>query len=85
LQRNAGCVNLILNNPAYYKRKHDKRNNIQTPGQDYYLVYDVVSAAEKEFENQQWDITQLEGYLGAQNSALPFAVSLRELMGCVAF
>lgn len=65
----------ILSKESMIKKKY------QNPGQDYYLVYDVISVAEKEFDGQQWDITQLEDYLGAQNSALPFAVSLRELMG----
>ena len=53
------------------------------PSQEFYLVYDIAPETEKEFENTRWDITQLEGYSGARNSALPFAVSLTELMKAV--
>lgn len=50
------------------------------PGQDFYLVYDISSEIEKEFKNVRWNISQLKGYSGARNSAIPFAVTLTELM-----
>ena len=60
------------------------RRSIRLKGADYsrefYLVYKIVPELEKEFENTTWYITQLQGYSGARNSAMPFAVSLTELM-----
>jgi len=50
------------------------------PSQDFYLVYDIASEIEKEFKNARWNISQLDGYSGARNSAKPFAVTLTELM-----
>lgn len=50
------------------------------PSQDYYLVYQVKEIQDKEFQNCLWDITQLEKYKPGRASALPFAVTLTELM-----
>lgn len=50
------------------------------PSQNYYLVYKVELVQDKEFLKQSWDITKLEGYKSGRGSALPFAVSLTELM-----
>lgn len=50
------------------------------PSQNYYLVYKVEELHDKEFLNQQWDITKLEFYKKGRGSALPFAVTMTELM-----
>jgi len=50
------------------------------PSQNYYLVYKVVPVTDKEFLNQQWDISELEKYKSGRGSALPFSVSMTELM-----
>ena len=50
------------------------------PSQNYYLVYKVEKIKDKEFLNQQWDITKLEKYKSGRGSALPFSVSMTELM-----
>lgn len=50
------------------------------PSQDYYLVYKVQEINEKEFLNQQWDITKLDKYKSGRGSVLPFSVSMTELM-----
>lgn len=50
------------------------------PSQEYYLVYKVKEVNAKEFLGNKWDITKLDGYKKGYGSALPFAVSLTELM-----
>ncbi len=50
------------------------------PSQNYYLVYKVELVQDKEFLKQRWDITKLKGYKSGRASALPFAVSMTELM-----
>jgi len=50
------------------------------PSQDYYLVYSVKEMDEVQFVNMSWDITKLKGYKGGRGSALPFSVTLTELM-----
>ena len=53
------------------------------PSQNYYLVYTVKKVQEKEFLNQSWDIKKLEGYKKGRASALPFSVTLTELMKAI--
>jgi hypothetical protein len=50
------------------------------PSQNYYLVYKIQEIAEREFLNQKWDITMLEKFRQGHGSALPFSVTLSELM-----
>jgi len=50
------------------------------PSQNYYLVYKIQEIIDKEFMNQEWDITLLDKYKQGRGSALPFAVTLTELM-----
>lgn len=40
----------------------------------------IEETIEKEFENMIWAISRLDGYSRARLSALPFSVSLTELM-----
>lgn len=50
------------------------------PSQNYYLVYKVQEIMDKELINQLWDITMLKKYKQGRGSALPFSVTLTELM-----
>lgn len=50
------------------------------PSQNYYLVYKVDKVYDNEFLNNEWDIRKLDGFKSGMNSALPFAISLTELM-----
>lgn len=50
------------------------------PSQDYYLVYKIKEITDTELMNQKWDITMLEKYKQGHGSALPFSVTLTELM-----
>ena len=53
------------------------------PSQNYYLVYKIQEITDKEFMYQEWDITMLEKYRQGHASALPFSVTLTELMKTV--
>jgi predicted component of viral defense system (DUF524 family) len=50
------------------------------PSLDYYLVYKIQEITDKELTNQEWDITMLKKYKSGRSSALPFSVTLAELM-----
>ncbi len=50
------------------------------PSQAFYLVYTVEKLDGTQFPIQQWDITKLQGYKGGYESALPFSVTLTELL-----
>jgi len=50
------------------------------PSQNYYLVYKIHETIDKELMNQEWDITLLDKYKEGRGSALPFSVTLTELM-----
>ena len=50
------------------------------PTQDYYLVYKVQEISAVELQNQKWDITELVKYKQGRGSALPFSVTMTELM-----
>ena len=54
-----------------------------TPSQEYYLVYKVEQIEEKEFLNRSWDITKLGVYRQGRGSALPFSITLTQLMNAV--
>ena len=48
--------------------------------QDYYLVYKVEEITDVELQNQKWDITKLDKHKQGRGSALPFSVTMTELM-----
>lgn len=50
------------------------------PSQNYYLVYKIQEVTDRELMNQEWDITLLDKYKQGRGSALPFSVTLTELM-----
>jgi predicted component of viral defense system (DUF524 family) len=50
------------------------------PSQDYYLVYKIEEIMDKELLNHEWDISNLEKHKLGRASALPFSVTLTELM-----
>lgn len=50
------------------------------PSQNYYLVYKIQEITDAELMNQLWDITLLDKYRQGRGSALPFSVTLSELM-----
>jgi len=50
------------------------------PSQDYYLVYKVEEITDVELQNQMWDITKLDKHKQGRGSALPFSVTMTDLM-----
>jgi predicted component of viral defense system (DUF524 family) len=50
------------------------------PSQDNYLVYKIKPVEEKEFLQLQWNISKLPGFKPGKGFALPFVVTLGELM-----
>ena len=50
------------------------------PSQDYYLVYKVEEISDVELQNHKWDITKLDKHKQGRGSALPFSVTMTDLM-----
>jgi len=50
------------------------------PSQEYYLVYKVEEITDVELQNQKWDITKLDKHKQGRGSALPFSVTMTDLM-----
>ena len=73
-------LKLKENGPRIFSKQDLINKSYENPSQDFYLVFNIEEAIEKEFENMTWDITRLDGYDGARASALPFSVSITELM-----
>jgi hypothetical protein len=48
--------------------------------QEHYLVYNVKEITEGELKNQKWDLSKLSNYKSGRGSALPFSVTMTELM-----
>jgi hypothetical protein len=44
------------------------------------LVYKLERINQNEFENIQWDLRKLKNYTGGRSSAIPFSISLVDLM-----
>lgn len=53
------------------------------PSQLYYLVYKVEELSDLEFQNKVWDISKLKAHRKGRASALPFSVTLTELMSTI--
>lgn len=81
-ERTTGKLLKILEEgPRVFSRDTLIRNGYPVvPAHDFYLVYRVVPAYEKELTGRVWDISVLEGYRAGRGSALPFAVKLEELL-----
>lgn len=65
---------------VFSKKKLISKGYPSEPSQDFYLVYKVAEISDTELLNKSWDITKLEKYKKGPGSALPFAVSMTELM-----
>lgn len=57
-----------------------KDKKYQEFSQEYYLVYKIQEISDIEFQDQSWDITVLNKYKRGRGSALPFSVTMTELM-----
>jgi len=59
-----------------------KKNYPGADPRDYYLVVQIEEVTEPEFVDVSWDVKQLKGYISGRVSAMPFTVSLSELVRC---
>jgi hypothetical protein len=67
--------------PRVFSKEDLLRLNYPSPDpQDYYLVYTVQDLVEPELQGYKWDLRMLEGFKFGRGSALPFAISIAELM-----
>lgn len=66
--------------PRVFSKKTLIAKGYKNPKRDYYLVYKVKELTDIELQNQKWDISKLDKYKGKRNSALPFSVTMTELM-----
>lgn len=69
--------------PRIFSKSDLLKKRYPNPSGDIYLVYELAEDLEKEFNNQKWNISELEGYKSGRGSSIPFAVSLTELMKVV--
>jgi hypothetical protein len=53
------------------------------PSQEFYLVYRIEEVKAEVFMNRKWNISKLEKYKSGRGSALPFSITLTELMEVV--
>lgn len=66
--------------PRVFSKKELLAKHYPDPSQDFYLVYKIEKVGEMEFSGMNWDISRLEAYKSGRASAIPFAVTLAELM-----
>lgn len=66
--------------PRIFSKEQIKGKGYVNPSQSFYLVYKVTDEVEVEFKQLTWDIRKLKGYREGRGSALPFSVTLTELM-----
>jgi len=71
---------IIKRGPRVFSKAKLLELDYPDPNQEYYLMYDIKKPTADEFEGAKWDIRRLKGYKTGQASALPFAVSLAQLM-----
>ncbi|MBK5203699.1 MAG: hypothetical protein JJE45_08275, partial [Prolixibacteraceae bacterium] len=65
---------------VFSKQTLIKKGYPTEPSQNYYLVYKIQQITDKELRDQEWDITLLDKYKQGRGSALPFSITLTELM-----
>ena len=71
-----------INKPEYRVTNKDtlRRLNYPNPKQESYLVVKLEEHLDKEFRNLSWDFRELNNYKSGRASAIPFTVSLPQLM-----
>jgi predicted component of viral defense system (DUF524 family) len=66
--------------PRIFSKEDLIKRRYPNPSQDFYLVFEVAKVNPSEFANAKWDVRRLEQFKSGRGSALPFAVTLTELM-----
>ncbi len=71
---------IVSKGPKIWSRETMLAKNYLSPTQDYYLIVEIEKVEDLEFKNVKWDFKNLSKYKTNRASALPFTVSLTELM-----
>ncbi|MBT3756592.1 MAG: DUF2357 domain-containing protein [Candidatus Cloacimonetes bacterium] len=71
---------ITRNEPRIFSKSDIEKKGYINPSHEFYLVYDIEKMPSNEFNAKEWDVRKLHGFKAARGSALPFAVSLAELM-----
>lgn len=64
----------------FSKEALKQHNYPSKPTQKFYLVYEIDSVLEEEFNGKKWDVTKLTQYTPTKSYSLPFVVHLAEIM-----
>jgi hypothetical protein len=67
--------------PRVWSKKEMEKKGYPAPSSENYLVYQVQKLDRNEFGGAVWNLRELGKYSTGRGAALPFAVSLVELMG----
>ncbi|MEJ8755449.1 DUF2357 domain-containing protein [Pontibacter sp. H259] len=68
------------NGPRVFSKDELLKKNYPNPSQPFYLIYKLEKVNTEEFSKINWDVRLLEKYSSGKGSAIPFSVSLTELM-----
>ena len=66
--------------PRIFSRAEMDRRHYPSPGSQNYLVYEIEKCPDDSFGGIKWDVKNIPGYSTGRSSAMPFAVTLAELM-----
>ena len=66
--------------PRIFSKQDMINKKYNNPSQEFYLVYEIQGKSEPEFHNMLWDIGRLHDSKKGRGAALPFSVSMTELM-----
>lgn len=71
---------IVSKGPRVFSKEDLLKKGYPSPKQDNYLVIQLESVTDPEFENVKWDFKKLKKYVTGRASAFPFTASLTELM-----
>ena len=71
---------IVSKGPKVFSKDDLIRKGYLNPSQDNYLVIQIKSVTDREFENVTWNFKALSNYSRGRASAFPFTTSLSELM-----
>ncbi|MBO9728984.1 MAG: DUF2357 domain-containing protein [Chitinophaga sp.] len=68
---------------VFSKQDLQKKKYPTPPSQDLYLVFEIDPNIETDFKEYSWNVTRLKGFKSGKGYALPFAISLAEVMSII--
>ena len=74
---------VIGKGPKIYTKEKMNKEGYPYPTENSYLIYEVKKADLSDFNNAKWNFKELSKYESYRQSAVPFSVSLAELMQVV--